>query len=192
MSRICPERLGPAFVLTALLVFLAAKPAKEKASKIDALVQYEVPSGWSVEKGGGKNDSWVRLSSSLNLIQIQLYGGTGSRYAKAEDFLSEHRSSLLPEPAVQIGTVTVQGLSRPLYRSRYSIEPGDPHEANPNLLLAREEFCLVPAGGKFLVLSYSYEGVGFDPAMEGQEAWKTFLKGFKVKKRSRPPKRPKN
>lgn len=174
-----------AFAL-ALLLVAAPAGAKEKkvkpiASDIEALARFKLPKGWEVEKRAGADPS-LRVTRGRHVLRIRLYGGSGSRYAGPENFISGFEAMTMGHATEKIGEAKVGGLSLPLYRHGYPIDLGDPHQVNPGPpKLAKERFCLVPAGKRFFVLSYAHESAIPDPSGAGERAWQEFLEGFSLR-----------
>jgi hypothetical protein len=153
--------------------------------ELDAIVSYTLPDGWDVEKSAGRADPGVRLSRSLHVIQVRLFGGRDSRYASAEAYLRGFEATTMGRPPEKVGIVTVAAVDTWLYRHGYPIDLGDPHISNPRFpSLATEKFCILRTGSRFLVLSHTYESPIPDPFPEGEEAWEGFLRSFRLLKAS--------
>lgn len=164
------------------LFLLPLVPLAAAAEGIDDLAVYSAPENWAVERDTVSADPKTRWTFGRHVLTVKLLGGPGSRYASPAEYLDGFEARTLGAPAVRVGTATAAGA--PLYEHRYPIDLGDPHEASPAApVLAREEFCLVPAGKRFFALSYAYEAVIPDPRMDGGAFWRQFLKGFSLKKR---------
>lgn len=162
-------------------------PANEQPMKIkdslSAAAQYEVPQGWAEEFSVNQGDPQAILSRDLHKITVRLSGGEKSRYETADDFLAgfEARSIKDGKPAEKIGAVDVSGMSVMLYRREVPVsffQP--PPDTSGPWIFTKEEFCVVPAGKMFFVLSYSYGDSIPDPDYDGHEVWRKFLKDFRI------------
>jgi hypothetical protein len=170
-----------------MLVGLGGLDARDTSARaaddfeLDAFVSYTLPDGWDVEKSAGRADPGVRISRSLHVIQVRLFGGRDSRYASAEAYLRGFEATTMGRPPEEVGIVTVSAVDTWLYRRGYPINLGDPHMSNPRYpSLATEKFCILRTGGRFLVLSHAYESPIPDPFPEGEEAWEGFLRSFRL------------
>ncbi|MFA6434960.1 MAG: hypothetical protein WCW52_09725 [Elusimicrobiales bacterium] len=168
-------------------VFSAGKeqPVKTK-SELAAAVRYKIPAGWTEEFSINQGDPQARLSRSLHRIKVRLSGGNGSRYKTAGDFLAGFEAlSKGGTKSEKIGTEAVSGARVLLYRREIAVTLPPPDTAGP-ATFTREEFCVVPAGKRFLVLSYSYGDSIPDLSYDGFKVWREFLKGFQVLKEKKP------
>lgn len=168
-----------------LLAAPACAPAKEEPMKtkaaLSAAVKYEVPKGWTEEFAANQGDPQTLLSRDLHQIKIRLSGGEGSRYKTAGDFLAGFEARSEGRPAEKMGQAAVSGRRVMIYRRAVPVSLPDPGTGGPSTY-TQEEFCVVPAGKNFFVLSYSYGDSIPDPGYDGQEAWRKFLKTFRVLK----------
>jgi len=179
-------------LFTACLLAAAAPPAKEPVMKAKSPVleaaHYKVPAGWTEEFSTNQGDPQAVLSKGLHKIRVRFSGGEGSRYKNAAEFLagfeSRSRGGKLPE---KTGLVKVSGSKVLLFRREKAVSLPPPDESGP-ASFAPEEFCAVPAGKRFFVLSYLYEDSIPDPDYDGLKVWRTFLKGFGIEKAKRPAK----
>ena len=171
------------------LLFMASPacaPAKEQPMKIKASLtdaaKYEVPKGWTDEFSMNQGDPQALLSLDLHQIKVRLSGGEGSRYKTAGDFLVglEARSKGGKQPE-KTGSAAVSGARVMLYRREVAVSLPLPDTGGPSTF-AQEEFCVVPAGKLFFVLSYSYDDSIPDASYDGLAAWRQFLKTFRVLK----------
>ena len=173
-----------------LLAAPASVPAKEQPMKIKASLtdaaKYEVPKGWTDEFSMNQGDPQALLSLDLHQIKVRLSGGEGSRYKTAGDFLVglEARSKGGKQPE-KTGSAAVSGARVMLYRREVAVSLPLPDTGGPSTY-TQEEFCVVPAGKMFFILSYSYRDSIPDPVYDGREAWRKFLKTFRVSKMKKP------
>lgn len=178
--------LRACLALLLLLSAPAAARAGEPAVKIKAALSsaaaYAVPEGWTEEFSLNQGDSQSLISMDLYAIKIRLSGGAGSRYKTAGNYLAglEARSKG-GKPPEKAGTVMVSGMRVVIYRREVAVSLPLPGTGGP-AAFAQEEFCAVPAGKKFIILSYSYGDPVPDPSYDGLGAWRKFLKDFRVLK----------
>ena len=176
--------MKPAIFLSLLILAAAPSGAKEKPvktapSEIDSLLRYSLPDGWSVERKAAATDPSIRADDGNDIIKIRLYGGKGSRYAAPENFIEGFEAMTMGRPPESKGEMKVAGRVATVYSHGYPIELGDPHAvggAPPKM--AREQFLILPAGRRFVVLSYARETSIPDPARAGEKAWAAFLKSI--------------
>ena len=182
--------------LTSLLLLTApacaADRAKEQPMKIkdgiSAAAKYEVPQGWAEEFTLNQGDPQALISRDLHKIKVRLSGGEGSRYTTAGNFLVGFEArSRGGKPAGKIGTALVSGVRVLIYSREVPVSLPPPDTAGRSVF-AREEFCVVPAGKMFFVLSYSYGDSIPDPSYNGLEAWRKFVKTFRALKTKKPAK----
>ncbi|MDD2805731.1 MAG: hypothetical protein PHV33_09260 [Elusimicrobiales bacterium] len=175
-------------LLPLLLLTAAAPGGKEKAAvktteKIADFATYTAPEGWAAEEKIGQGDPQARLEKGLHVITVRLAGGPGSRYKSPAEFQGGFEArSLGGKPAEKARTVIVSGARVMVYRRKVPVALPPPDESGPATLTS-EEFCVLPAGRRFFVLSYSYGDTTPDPAYDGEKAWAEFLKSFRAKKR---------
>ena len=150
-------------------------------------IGYSAPSGWELERNKPGREPELRFSKDLDAIKIRLRGGKGSRYASASDFVQGFEATTLGRPPEKLRKIRVAGRRVWLYRHGYPVMLGDPHMQDPRPpQLAQEEFCVIPWGGKFWVLSWTLDSPVPDPEAAGERAWELFLSSF-VLKEGRPP-----
>jgi len=175
-----------AFLFSLLLLAAPASPAKEQSMKtkdgLSAYIKYEIPKGWEEELSLNQGDPQAVLSLDLHKIKIRLSGGEKSRSKSAGDFLVglEARSKGGKLPEKKEFTV-VSGMRVMLYRREIAVSLPPPGTGGPSAF-AREEFCVVPAGKRFFILSYSHDAPIPDTTYNGLETWRKFLKSFRVLK----------
>ena len=175
----------------ALLLLLAAPcpaPAKEKAmekprEKISDFASFTVPEGWTQKERVEQGDPQLRLSNGLHIINIRLAGGPSSRYKAPGDFLVGFEArSTGGKQAEKAEAVIVSGSRVLIYRRQIPVSLPPPDESGPAAMTA-EEFCAVPAGKRFFILTYSYGDAIPDPLYDGDKAWRKFLKEFRALKK---------
>lgn len=160
-----------------------------KKSPIEELADYWAPEGWMDMKGGSAQDPSLTFFDGDHHIEIELFGGEGSRFKTPEEFLKSPEAQSAEGETKEDRRASLRSTSVPLYRRKVRLRPPtleDPYRGKASgrkPKIVEEEFCIVPAGERFFVLTYSYEGWTqlFDP--EGEEAWRGFLKSFKALKR---------
>jgi len=173
----------------AFLLFLAAPapaPAKESPANIKASLsdaaKYEVPPGWTEAFSMSQGDPQALIKREAHKIKVRLSGGAGSRYKTADDFMGGFEVlSRGGKKAERTGSVVVSGMRVMIYSRDVAISLPPPDTGGP-AVFTREEFCLVPAGRKFFVLSYSYGDSIPDPTYDGLKAWRKFLESFRALK----------
>lgn len=165
---------------TAVAALTIQPPMKIKDS-LSAAAQYEVPQGWEEKFSVNQGDPQAILSHDLHEITVRLVGGEKSRYKTAADFWAgfEARSHSGGNLAEKIGAVDVSGMSVMLYRRAVVVSLPPPDASGPSTF-TDEEFCVVPAGKMFFVLSYSYGDSIPDPTYNGLAVWRKFLQDFRL------------
>ncbi|MEI7529641.1 MAG: hypothetical protein WCK76_11945 [Elusimicrobiota bacterium] len=171
------------------LLFVAAPvcaPAKEQLMKVKASLseaaKYEVPKGWAEEFALNQGDPQAVVTRDLHKIKVRLSGGAGSRYKSSGAFLAGFEAlSKGGKKADKNVTLVVSGQRVLLYRREVPVTMPAPDMGGPSTYAA-EEFCVVPAGKRFFVLSYSYGDSIPDASYDGLAAWRQFLKTFRVLK----------
>lgn len=180
--------------MKALLVILAVlavvgtaaadgKVMEKSREQIADFAVYKVPAGWTASAGASQGDPSLTLTRDMHTITVRLAGGPGSRYQRAADFLvgfgARSPGGKLPE---KIAGLSVAGVRTIIYRRQIAVSLPDPDKSGPSSLTA-EEFCVVQAGKRFFILSYSYGDTVPDPGYDGNAAWRKFLRSFLIKKR---------
>jgi|GEM_PF-1371712 len=177
--------LAVLFLLTApVCATVKEEPMKIKAALSEA-AKYELPKDWTEEFSMNQGDPEALLSKDLHQIKVRLSGGEGSRYKKAGDFLVGFEARSNGKPAEKMGQVAVSGQRVMIYRREVAVSLPPPDTGGPSTF-TQEEFCVVPAGKTFFVLSYSYGDSIPDPSYDGQKVWRAFLKTFRVLKAKKP------
>jgi len=179
-------KCGP--LLTILLLAASLSPAKEPAmvkarEQVSDLAAFTAPRGWTAGTGVAQGDPLTTLSRELHTIKMRLSGGKDSRYKSTGDFIVgfEARSSG-GKPAEKLGEALIAGARVVVYRRKIPVNLPPPDASGP-AAMTWEEFCTVPAGKRFFILSYSYADTVPDPDYDGSKAWRQFLKDFKLKKK---------
>ena len=176
-------------LLLAVLVIpvLAAAPQENPADRppldFAGVARLQPLEGWKVRRTQGP-DPALSLLRGQDIIQVRLFGGKGSRYLRLPDYLKGFEATTMGDPPEKIRETTVGGLRVWVYRHGYPLTQGDPHVMDPRPpLLASEEFCILPVGGRFLVLSWALESNVPDPEAAGEAAWQSFLASFSLIKK---------
>jgi len=172
-----------------LLLLAAAAPAGKEApagkpmEKILDFASIPAGEGWTKSEKAEQGDPQLRQEKGLHVITARLAGGPASRYKKPAEFLGGFEArSIGGKPAEKTGTAVVSGARVVLYKRKVPGALPPPDESGPYETIL-EHFCVVPAGKRFFILSYSYGDTTPDPSFDGERAWRDFLKAFSVKKR---------
>ena len=158
-------------------------PVKKPLADFAGVAKVQALEGWTVMRTEG-SDPALRLARGSDIIMARLFGGKGSRYLRLPDYLKGFEATTMGTPPERIREATVSGLRVWFYRHGYPINLGDPDvvRAGPPEL-ATEEFCILPYGRRFLVLSWAHESPVPDPEDSGEAAWREFLSGFSLIKK---------
>ena len=175
-----------ALAFTAVLCFASPSRGEETANavktQITALATYAVPKGWDLEEGTDAADPILYLRKGLYAIKIRLLGGKNTRWPSPKDYLSLPGTTI-GRPPEKRKRIRVAGSETWLYERGFPINLGDPHEpGSGNVDLGKEQYCIVPVGEKYFVLSRSYEDVLPDPDTTADSEWNDFLHSFKLKR----------
>jgi hypothetical protein len=139
----------------------------------------QAPEGWQSEKAESQADPALRFSHDSDLIKIRLFGGKGSRYQGPADYLRGFEATSLGKPPQRLRQSQVAGTTVWVYRHSYPLSAGAPGFVDPRSpALASEEFCIMPLGKRFFVLSWAHESPIPDPKSLGGKAWQEFLSSF--------------
>ena len=181
MRRICVVFI---FIMLGIsAAFSEDAPKARPSEKISDYAAFKAPAGWMAVEKINQKDPQLSLEREPDVIKIRLAGGVSSRYKSPEEFLKgfEARSSD-GTFAMKSLTTTVSGTTCEVYARKVAVMMPVPGEGGP-VQTTTEEFCLVPAGDRFFILSYSYKDFPPDPMGDGTEVWREFLKTFKAKAR---------
>ena len=142
------------------------------------------PEGWRLMRTEGADPS-LRLARGGSAIRVRLFGGRGSRYFRPHDFLGSAEATALGAPAEKLGQDTVAGLRVWFYRRGILVTKRYPPITDPRPEdLAMEEFCILPVGNRFLVLSWAPERSAPEYLEDsGESTWRRFLADFFLAKR---------
>jgi hypothetical protein len=174
-----------------LLLLLAAPltaPAKDAAAgkpkeKISDFAAFKIPAGWTASERVEQGDPQLSLANGLHIINIRLAGGAASRYRSPGEFLIGFEArSTGGKTAEKAEAVVVSGARVLLYRRKIPVSMPPPDESGPSTMTT-EEFCAVPAGKRFFILTYSYGDTIPDPSYDGDKVWREFLKEFRALKK---------
>lgn len=176
--------LSPIFILLAVTLFGGCRhlPSAGPSAGIAELAGFSAPPGWSMTRQAKAPDPWIRMVRGGETLKIRLLGGEGSAYVTPAAFLSGTESLDLGKPARKLSRVRVSGRRTRMYRRRYLLETKQDRPAGVETYrMAEEEFCIVPAGPRFLLLSYSREVQGPAPVQQPASVWRSFLADFRLK-----------
>jgi hypothetical protein len=175
----CPSGLRAALIVAAVaLTQVRAGEAGAPRAALESFgpARYVAPTGWSAERKDRPVDPVMRFERDLDVIRIRVLGGKGSRYATPADFLRGFEATTMGHPPERRREIQVAGRKVWLYRHGYPLARGDPHVADPRPPeLASEEFCILPVGDRFLVLSFAHESAIPDLDDAGTRAWEALL-----------------
>jgi len=166
-------------ILAAVIASALAGAGEAPVPQTFGSARYVEPAGWQAEK----SDSSLRFSRGVDVIKARWFGGKGSRYAAAGDYLVGFEATTMGKTPEKARLAKVAGRKVWVYRHGYPIDLGDPHAASPGpVQLASEEFCILPMGTRFLVLSWAHESPVPDPEAAGEKAWEAFLSSLRLSK----------
>ena len=141
--------------------------------------RFAAPAGWELERSDSAADPSVRLEKGLDVMRIRYLGGPGSRYRSPSGFLRGFEATTMGRPPKPVRRARLAGREVRVYGHGYPVDLGDPHLVDPRPpALAREEFCLLPSGRGFFVLSWAHESPVPDPEAAGEKAWRALLASF--------------
>jgi len=173
--------LNLALLLAAVsLAGQAGAAAEKQKERITDFAAFTVPEGWTRTELVEQGDPQLRLEKGFHTITIRLAGGSDSRYRTAGEFLAGFEARFPGgKQAEKIGTLVVSGTRVLRYRLEIPLSLPPQGEGGP-ATMAPEEFCLVPAGKRFFILTYSYGDTIPDMSYDGNGAWTKFLKSFRA------------
>jgi len=97
-------------------------------------------------------------------------------------FLKGFEATTMGKAPERVRQVKAGGRKVWVYRHGYPVDLGDPSAPPAGApALASEEFCVIPLGGKFFVLSFAHESPIPDPEAAGEKAWAALLASFSLK-----------
>lgn len=139
----------------------------------------EAPARWRVAKRWEGRDPEIVASDYGQRLRIRLLGGKESQYKSSADFLKSPEARGDRPEAVRIGYTQAAGRKTSLYRAEFEGETGSPEVPRTVRYKAATEFCIVAAGDRFYVLSYSATSNSplIKPKWDGA-LWKKFLASF--------------
>ena len=179
-------------VLALVAAWACAAPAaaaqesrvNDRTEDFIGLIRYQAPPGWDVDSDTTAPDAYARFRLGEDVIAIRAFGGPGSAYADQAAFLESPSARTLGKTPRRAGQAKVGTAKLPLFRRGYPIRMGDPRRRGaPAGPLADEVFCVLPAGERFLVLSYARENPAPDPKSGGRKAWEAFLRALRPGRR---------
>ncbi|HBL19072.1 MAG TPA: hypothetical protein DD417_20510 [Elusimicrobia bacterium] len=171
-----------AAVIASALAGAGEAPVPQPVQETLGAARFSGPAGWESEKSGTAADPGVRFSRGLDVIKVRLLGGKGSRYAGPDAFLKGFEATTMGKAPERVRQVKAGGRKVWVYRHGYPVDLGDPSAPPAGApALASEEFCVIPLGGKFFVLSFAHESPIPDPEAAGEKAWAALLASFSLK-----------
>ncbi|HAM36881.1 MAG TPA: hypothetical protein DEB40_11750 [Elusimicrobia bacterium] len=176
--------MKPHILAVLILPALASGPKEANMNFTDfaGVASIESPEGWEVDKAEDAVDPSLIFSLGPDIIKARLLGGEGSRYASPAEYLKGFEATTMGKPPEKIRAIKVVGGKTWLYRHGYPMALGDPHVVGDMPpILAQEEFCIIPIGRKFLVLSWAHESAP-DPEFAAEKAWTRFLERISLAK----------
>lgn len=156
------------------------------ASEIVAgLIQVEPPPGWSrtAYSNAAGADLVVAFERGADRLVVRIFGAKGSFYKTPADLFAGPAATTMGREARKRGAAPVGGRTLALYRRRFPLAQGGPHEssaARPRM--GAESFCVLAPfpDGRFIVLSHQRESSVADPDRIGEKAWEAFLRGVRL------------
>ena len=172
-------------------VLMCGSLAFSQQPRISDIAAFTAPKGWRSEETTLLGEPLVAFSSGGLRISLELFGGKDSRHETEKAFLESFEARGDDDkPAASLGKVKVYGLKVQAYARRYSMSGRgrDPEDrARPEVL--DQQFVVLPAGGRFLVVSWTR---GALPDMAGapateklQPEFARFLKGVRIRRSPR-------
>lgn len=144
-------------------------------------VSLDAPPAWKVAKRWDRRDPEAVLSVYSQSIRVKLYGGKGSSYATPADFLGSPEAGGEGEKPAPAGKVKVAGKEAARYRLEYQGEAGSPETARSQKYRVVKEYCILPRGERFLVLSYTVTAGALLKKPKLDEAlWTRFLSSIRL------------
>ncbi len=148
---------------------------------LDKGISLEAPPAWKVAKRWDRRDPEAVFSAYSQSIRVRLYGGKGSSYAAPADFLGSPEAQGAGEEPVAAGKVKVSGREADRYRLEYKGEAGSPEVARSQKYRVAKEFCILPRGDRFLVLSYTVTtGALLKKPKLDEALWARFLSSVRL------------
>ncbi|MBI3549462.1 MAG: hypothetical protein HY078_10525 [Elusimicrobia bacterium] len=153
---------------------------------IDAIqshAKYQAPRGWSRRSNSMGEDHALFYSKGPFEIRVQLLGGPDSSFSGPQDFLDSFSAGGgEKESFKEIGSSAVAGADRALYEHRHTPVVRDPHGPAPASRPVRELLCVVPAGRRYFVLTFSASSDDARVLETVREEWTALLSTFSVVK----------
>jgi hypothetical protein len=164
------KRLIIGAIFASFLAGCAGARSGPPSSAFGGLVKYRAPRGWSERT----QESGVVLSSgTATKISIELRDGDPNSDERVTELKERPAAGMAPLPAYESGRARVAGADRTLFLRIARSSPFEPGAAAPTYT---DEFCIVPMGGRFLLLAFSAEDYGPPKKMaERLAAWRALL-----------------
>ena len=160
-------------------------PPPPPSETIAGLVALVPPEGWSrtAYANAGGADLVVAFEHGADRLVIRVFGAKGSFHKAPADFFSGAGATTMGRAPEMKGEALVAGRRRALYRRRFPLMEGGPHDSSPKKpMMGTESFCVLPPAkdGRFVVISLQRESPIPDLERTGEKAWETFLRGVKL------------
>lgn len=175
-------------IALALLTGAAKEPSMKNAPAAEivaGLIEVSPPGGWSrtAYSNAGGIDLVVAFERGADRLVVQVFGAKGSFYGNPADFFAGPGATTMGRAPEKKGEALVAGRTISLYRRRFPLPEGGPHDSTPGKpKMGAESFCVLPPfkDGRFIVLSLQRESP--IPSLErvGENAWEAFLRSVRI------------
>lgn len=129
-----------------------SQKSEESRPSLSGHVSYTAPAGWKKAEQPFGADFTVNIAKDAYEFRIQLLGGEGSLFTSAEELIASFQTP--PSKLQTLKPIEVSGKQAARYSNKYRMTANDPHgEARDRYVY--EEFCVLPAGKRFLVVGGS-------------------------------------
>jgi hypothetical protein len=161
----------------------ARGPAATQLSAFGGLIRFQAAPGWTLDDRPALDDGAVVLSSGA-AARIRLYIREGDPQKDALVQALEKAPWDAPSggPARPVGTIRAAGTEVPLLRR---VSEGVREEPGEAPTYFTDEFCVVPFGGRFLLLVFDAEDHVVPPSPDSLAArmsgWRALLASLKIK-----------
>ncbi|OGR96048.1 MAG: hypothetical protein A2V88_13390 [Elusimicrobia bacterium RBG_16_66_12] len=177
-------------VSLALLTGAAKEPAMKNVPAVETvagLIEFAPPAGWSrtAYSNTGGIDLVVAFERGMDRLVVQVFGAKGSFHKDPTDFFAGPGATTMGRAPEKKGEALVAGKPLALFRRRFPLLEGGPHDSTPGTpKMGAETFCILPPfkDGRFIVLSLQRESPVPDIERTGEKAWKSFLRGVRRSK----------
>lgn len=181
-----PRHAGLLFL--ALLTGAAPEPTmKNPLSRetVAGLIEVSPPAGWNRRpySNSGGADLVVAFEHGSDRLVVQVFGAKGSFHKTPADFLAGPGATTMGRAPEKKGEALVAGKPLALFRRRFPLLEGGPHDSSPaKPLMGVESFCVLPPfkDGRFVVISLQRENPIPDIERTGEKAWESFLRAVRL------------